>query len=136
MRRFILGLSLAVFAVSLWVRSLTAREIDPAVTRTAGLPSSPWRQKEIAEGWKIKSIAPRASLGTAFLAEAERADEGDGWLAASTMPAMVHDVLLQNGKIDAPWLPGRAEKYQWVAEQDWVYAVRFRAASPKVESWL
>jgi beta-galactosidase/beta-glucuronidase len=95
-----------------------------------------YQRIEIAEGWKIKSIAPRKSLDSAFLAETERPDEANGWLAASTMPAMVHDILHEHGRIETPWLPGRAESCQWVAEQDWVYAVDFVAADPRAESLL
>ncbi len=47
---------------------------------------------------------------------------------------MVHDVLLQHGKIETPWLSGRAEECQWVADRDWVYAVRFPATDPKATS--
>ncbi|MHC4595002.1 MAG: beta-mannosidase [Planctomycetota bacterium] len=103
---------------------------------TEGKATPRWQCKEISDGWKIKSLTPRKSLDTSFLAEAERAGKSDGWFAASTMPAMVHDILLQHGKIETPWLPGAAEECQWVAEQDWVYAVRFEAAEVNVESLL
>ena len=136
MRRVVFGLWSALLIGSIQLPSPTARQIDPGATRTTGPRSSCWQQKEIVEGWKIKSLIPRALLDAAFLAEAERVDGGDGWLAASTMPAMVHDILLQHGKINTPWLPGAAEQCQWVAEQDWVYAVRFPSAGPNVESWL
>ena len=104
----------------------------------AGMPedSLGWHQHEIAKGWKIKSVAPRAVLDAAFLAEAERADPQNGWLAAATMPAMVHDILLQHGKIEAPWLPGGTAKCHWVAEQDWVYAVQFAIERSGRENWL
>lgn len=95
-----------------------------------------WQCKEISHGWKIKSLTPTKSLDASFLAEAEKGLASDGWLTALTMPAMVHDILLQHGKIDTPWLPGGAEKCQWVADQDWVYTVHFEAAETKEESQL
>ncbi len=110
--------------------------IRPSAVRAADDSRSSWQQREISEGWKIKSLAPCETLNADFLAEAERADSRDGWLPATTMPAMVSDVLQQNGEIDPPWLPGRAEKYQWIAEKDWVYAARFTADDTSAESWL
>ncbi|MCX5682557.1 MAG: beta-galactosidase [Planctomycetota bacterium] len=102
----------------------------------AGEAAQPMEQNELSRGWKIKSVPPRAALDAAILAEAERAPEADGWLAARTMPAMVHDILLAHGKIEPAWLPGRAEKCRWVAEQDWLYAAHFAAERPERESWL
>lgn len=95
-----------------------------------------WQCREISQGWRIKSVTPRKSLDTSFLAEAERAGTAEGWLVTSTIPAMVHDILLQHGRIDIPWSPGAAEKCQWVAEQDWVYVVHFEAAQTKEGSLL
>ncbi|MBL7189301.1 MAG: hypothetical protein ISS70_23480 [Phycisphaerae bacterium] len=95
-----------------------------------------WQRMEVAEGWKIKSITPRKSLDAAFLTETERPDKANGWLTVSTMPAMVHDVLLQHGRIETTWLPGAAQKCQWVAEQDWVYVVRLEVAEAKAQSLL
>jgi len=96
---------------------------------------SPWRETELAKDWKLKEIEPRASLDAAVLAEAEQADEAQGWLGAPAMPAMIHDVLLARGKIDPPWLPGGTEKCLWVADRDWIYAVRF-AERPGRQNWL
>jgi beta-galactosidase/beta-glucuronidase len=95
-----------------------------------------WNSKEISDGWKIKSLTPRKSLDTSFLIKAENTKQSDGWLSASTMPAMIHDILLEHGRIEIPWLPGAAEKCQWVAEQDWVYTVKFEAAQIDTESLL
>lgn len=83
------------------------------------------RRIAISEGWKIKSIAPRAELDSAFLNETEHAAQDADWLDAGTMPATVHDILLRLGKIEAPWRPYGTEKCHWVGERDWVYAVRF-----------
>lgn len=100
------------------------------------VPAPVWKQVEIAEGWKIKSIEPCGSLSAEQLADAEKADGADGWLAASKMPAMVHDILLEHGKIEMPWLPGAAAKCQWVAEKDWLYSVRFRTEETGRRPWL
>ena len=104
----------------------------------AQAPEDPaaWRQQEIAKGWKIKPVTPRASLDASFLAEAKRAEESSDWLSAATMPAMVHDILLRHGKIAPPWLSGGTEKCAWVGEQDWVYAVRFHSGPRGVEHRL
>jgi beta-mannosidase len=102
----------------------------------AGAETPNFQRIEISRGWKIKSYTPRATLDAAVLAEAGRAPESEGWLNVATMPAMVHDVLRGHGKIEEPWLPGRAEKCRWVAEQDWVYAVLFAAERPEREAWL
>lgn len=136
MRRFVYYLMTAVFAGTIHAQSAAPAGSDPATKPSGPVTSSSWRQEEIAQGWQIKSVTPRAALDAAFLAEAEEADEHNGWLAASTMPAMVHDILLQRGKIETPWLPGAARKCQWVADRDWVYAVRFAAAEPTSKSRL
>ncbi len=98
--------------------------------------ASPWRETELAKDWKLKAIEPRASLDAAVLAEAEKAEEAKGWLGARAMPAMIHDILLARGKIDPPWLPGGTEKCLWVADRDWIYAVRFAAQRPGRQNWL
>lgn len=94
-----------------------------------------FKQKELAEGWRVKSISPRASLDPSLLTEAA-SGRGEGWFGVAQMPAMVHDVLLAQGRIEEPWLPGRAEKCQWVAEQDWLYATTFSADAKNHEARL
>jgi len=83
------------------------------------------QRMELASGWKLRSIAPRAELDAAFLDEAARAPQNVGWLDAGPMPATVHDTLLRLGKIEAPWLPHGTESCFWVGQKDWVYAARF-----------
>jgi len=126
MKGFVLNLALFIISVG------TCSQLSAA--EREAMPRGQCR--EISQGWRIKSVTPRKSLDTSFLAEAERAGKAEGWLAVSTMPAMVHDILLQHGRIDIPWLPGAAEKCLWVAEQDWVYAVHFEAAQTKEGSLL
>jgi len=94
------------------------------------------RRIEITRGWKIKSLAPQASLDVAFLAAASRGQSGEGWTEIGAMPATVHDILLRQGKIEDPWLPGGTEKCFWVAQQDWIYAVQFTLNKQGPEAWL
>lgn len=94
--------------------------------RLEAAPSGERLQRiEIANGWRIKSVAPRVELDAAILAEAAQGLNSQGWMDAGVMPATVHDILLRLGKIEAPWLPHGTEKCFWVGQQDWVYAVRF-----------
>jgi hypothetical protein len=90
---------------------------------------------ELSHDWSLKSIEPQAGLTAELLSEAGRASATDGWLTVANMPAMVHDVLLTHGKIEAPWGFGGTEKCFWVGGLDWVYALRF-AARPGIENWL
>lgn len=95
---------------------------------------------ELSHNWYIKSISPRADLDPALLAEALAADGGthsvaNGWSAPAVMPAMVHQILLAQGKITEPWKYLGMEKCFWVATLDWVYATRF-AAPPGAEHHL
>lgn len=106
------------------------------IAKPVALSSEVLRRFELSRGWKIKSIPPQASLTAATLKEAEQASDIDGWLAAGAMPATVHDILLRQRKIEAPWLPGGTEKCFWVGEQDWVYAVPFVVEEQGREAWL
>ncbi len=113
------------------VSAMTARSESPRQETQPG-----WTRQEISRNWMIRSIQPCASLDQEFLAAADRAASETGWLAAPNMPAMVHDILLAHGRIETPWMAGAAEKCLWVAEQDWIYAVRFAAEHPEAESRL
>jgi hypothetical protein len=94
------------------------------------------QRREIASGWKVKSIAPCEELAALFLDKAATTPKDEGWLDAGPMPATVHDILLRLGKIEAPWLPYGTEKCYWVGQQDWVYAVRFAVKDPGREARL
>ncbi len=76
---------------------------------------------ELRLGWNIRSVEPGTALTPELL------DAADGWLSVAAMPAMVPDVLLAHGKIEAPWLPGGMEKCFWMGERDWVYSLKFAA---------
>lgn len=94
------------------------------------------RDMTISEGWKLRQLPPRESLSAETLREAEAAPASDPWLTIATMPTMVHDVLIDHRRIEAPWLPGAAAACQWVAESDWVYVTRFRADDASARSYL
>ena len=111
------------------------------LTLTVGkMQASPEGQRlrwvEITRGWKIKSLAPQASLDVAFLAAVSRGQSSEEWTEVGAMPATVHDILLRQGKIEDPWLPGGTEKCFWVAQQDWIYAVHFTLDKQGPEAWL
>ena len=101
---------------------------------TSEVPSGKWQSRQLDKGWKIKAIMPAEKLTTIQL-DSTRKQTGNEWYSVSKMPMMVHDVLLENGKIETPWLPGRAEACKWVAESDWIYSLNF-PADPKGVSYL
>jgi len=80
---------------------------------------------ELLRGWNLKSVEPGTELTSEFLNAAATA--ADDWLSVAAIPAMVPDVLLAHGKIEAPWLPGGTEKCFWMGQKDWVYALKFSA---------
>ena len=90
----------------------------------------------LVEGWRLRRLTPRTELDSAILADAEQPVPDKSWLHIPSMPSMVHDVLLHHGLIETPWLPGRAEACRWVAECDWVYALRFTVQDPVGPHWL
>ena len=91
---------------------------------------------EISSGWKIRFLEPCEALSEVFLAEAAQTQKTADWLDVGTMPATVHDILLRQGKIEAPWLARGTEKCFWVGQKDWVYAVRFALKDQGPEAWL
>ena len=90
---------------------------------------------ELSRDWFIKSIPPRDSLDSTLLDESAKASAASGWSAVAAMPAMIHQILLTEGKITEPWKPGGMEKCFWVAALDWVYATHF-AAPPGPQHYL
>jgi beta-galactosidase/beta-glucuronidase len=83
-------------------------------------------------GWQLRQLEPRDTLAPEDLAPGART----GALAIRRMPAMVHDVLLDHGRIETPWLPGRAEACRWVSDKDWIYAAEFPCAEPGAIAFL
>lgn len=79
------------------------------------------RQHILSDNWFIRQL-DEGSLDVA--AWTRLAGRGPEWLAAR-MPAQVHDVLLEHGRIPDPRIGENAAECAWVAETDWVYACRF-----------
>jgi hypothetical protein len=92
-----------------------------------------FEKKELAAGWKIKKIQPIADLKISDISVIE---QPTGWIPVTAMPAMIHDVLAQNGLMEPFYQPGVAKKYLWVSETDWVYANSFQVANPKEQTYL
>ena len=122
--------------LALWFALLGLTDCALAGQNERVLQPPPWTRTEIAEGWRIRQLAPCNSLNDEILAEAEEGRPSEEWLSVSSMPKMVHDVLLDHRKIETPWLPGKAAECQWVADRDWIYAVRFRARDLLGQSFL
>ena len=76
-------------------------------------------------GWRIKELAGDTVDVAALTREA--AAPGAAWLPAR-MPAQVHDILLEHGRISDPHVGRNAADSAWVGEKDWAYACTF--ASP------
>lgn len=95
--------------------------------------ASGFHQIELTEGWRIKKLHPVDMLSAREFNEIERPD---GWIPVRTMPAMIHEILMDNSLMEAYYLPGIAEKYLWVSESDWVYETKFSVTDPAETSFL
>ena len=83
-------------------------------------------QQTLVENWFVKQLETDKPDIARLTSEAASPD-GE-WLAAR-MPAQVHDVLFQHGKISDPHVGRNAADCAWVGEKDWAYACKF--AGPK-----
>jgi len=92
-------------------------------------------QTELMSGWKIKMIKPTEKLDLNLINEAQTAT-AEGWISSAAMPAMIHDILLQNKMIENAWLPGKAKEYEWVSESDWIYSVNLNVKDIASTSYL
>ncbi len=86
-----------------------------------------FQQISLTHGFRLKQLKP----GTIY-----PGSSAHDFLPVSTMPAMVHDVLLDHNIIKKPWLPGEAQNCKWVAEQDWLYEVDFEVDDHLAASFL
>jgi hypothetical protein len=86
--------------------------------------------KILQESWKI-TPAEAKIIDSSFLTSAKTE-----WLSIPKMPAMPHGVLLHHKKIEEPWKPFGMEKCYWVSQNDWVYALNFKADDLQTESRL
>jgi beta-galactosidase/beta-glucuronidase len=76
----------------------------------------------LSENWHIKQLEKDKPDIAALTQQATSLD--NTWLSAR-MPAQVHDVLLQHGKISDPHVGRNAAESAWVGEKDWAYACKF-----------
>lgn len=103
----------------------------------AALPSfSQLLVQELGADCHIRKIDPGKPLNEAEPGSSQAPEAGGDWIEAGEMPAMVHDILLQNSLIVDPWKPGRVEEYQWIAEHDWLYSMLFELDETEGEAIL
>jgi len=76
------------------------------------------REIVLDENWFVRQLGAD-QIDVADLSR--YAGRGPDWLTAR-MPAQVHDVLLEHGRIADPHVGHNAAACVWVAESDWVYA--------------
>lgn len=76
----------------------------------------------LVNGWLVRQL----ESGKADVAELVRQSQSSGndWLSAR-MPAQVHDILLEHGRIADPHVGKNSVDCAWVADKDWAYVCRF-----------
>jgi hypothetical protein len=82
------------------------------------------KQIFLAGGWFIKQLETEKADVAALMREAASPDST--WLSAR-MPAQVHDVLFQHGRISDPRIGRNAAECTWVGDKDWAYTCKFRS---------
>jgi beta-mannosidase len=80
--------------------------------------------KKLRDEWFIRKITPTDRLDNGKIMEYSGSSSDE---LASAMPAQVHEILLQHGKIEDPLIMGNTEKCLWVAESDWIYRCGFQS---------
>ncbi len=80
----------------------------------------------LTENWHIRQLDTDKPDVAALTRSAASPDQT--WLSAR-MPAQVHEILLQHGKIPDPHISKNAADSAWVGEKDWVYSCVFRSPS-------
>jgi len=76
----------------------------------------------LTRNWLIRQLEGHRHDAAALTREAAR--PGEKWLR-TRMPAQVHEVLLEAGKISDPRVGKNAADSAWVGERDWAYACSF-----------
>lgn len=76
------------------------------------------RRLTLDKGWTLQRLDPGKPVEAA-------ASELPDAIPVPLLPAQVADVLRSADRIDAPFLPGKAAEYGWIADTDWVYSLRF-----------
>ncbi|MHC4742131.1 MAG: beta-mannosidase [Planctomycetota bacterium] len=95
----------------------------------AGLNAEERKLITLTDNWHIKQLDSAKPDTEALLRQAVSSD--NSWLPAR-MPAQVHDVLLEHGKISDPRIGKNAAESTWVAQKDWAYLCKFKSP-PGVE---
>lgn len=80
----------------------------------------------------MRQIEPCKGLSASALDAAS----AEAWIPVTKMPAMISDILVDQGLIREPWLPGGSAAAQWIEDIDWVYAVSFSVEDPDAQSRL
>ncbi len=86
----------------------------------------------LEKGWHIRSLEPAPSVDPAAVGAEDFAD----WLTVSAVPAEVHDILLEHGKLDPEYKIGWCEGAEWVTKLDWLYRLDFDCPAPGARAYL
>ena len=108
-------------------RACLSKVVMIAIMFTPGLYAQQRATTVLTDNWHIKQLDNDKPDIAALTRQAVSPDET--WLPAK-MPAQVHDVLLEHGKISDPHVGRNAADSAWVGEKDWAYACKF-AGPPK-----
>jgi beta-mannosidase len=86
--------------------------------------------------WEIKGFDPCETLSADQLYSfMNNGDSDDEWIKSS-IPAQVHDILLNEGIIEDPSLLGKVQECKWVSEKDWIYKLNFGHTKTESETYL
>jgi beta-mannosidase len=119
-RRFLTEIAAVVPTVS------SAGALAPA--RNSFAPAAAQRtRRPLSEGWFVKQLETDKPDVAALTREA--ASPGQTWLKASRMPEQVHEILLEHGLINDPYVSKNASSSAWVGEKDWAYTCKFATPS-------
>jgi len=83
----------------------------------------------LTDNWHIKQLDTDKPDIEALMRQAASPDKT--WLPAR-MPAQVHDILLEHGKIPDPHIGKNAAESAWVGQKDWAYLCSF-PSPPKTD---
>ena len=116
--------------------------LSPTLSSAISIDKSPKSAEGVVEkllikdGWKIKPFSPFEKVQKASFLNELISDDKNKWLQIPSVPAMPHDILLQQKMIEKPWRPYGTEKCFWVSQKDWVYSVKFECKKVSEESRL
>lgn len=79
--------------------------------------------------WEIKQIEKNSILSKEDIHTYSYSEKSsEDWMAVTTMPAQIHDILIENDQMKNHALEGRCDKFEWVAQKDWLYRCNFSNA--------